>query len=108
MRVATFADREGAGEAFARRAWQLAFGDGHDITKVDDRVIAAAGECGLDPDEARAAVDAPQIKQALRDANDSAVARGVIGVPTVAVGAELFWGDDRLDEAAAALAAHAR
>jgi 2-hydroxychromene-2-carboxylate isomerase len=29
--------------------------------------------------------------------------RGVFGVPTVAVGDELFWGDDRLDEAAAQL-----
>jgi 2-hydroxychromene-2-carboxylate isomerase len=26
----------------------------------------------------------------------------VIGVPTVAVGDELFWGDDRLEDAAAA------
>jgi 2-hydroxychromene-2-carboxylate isomerase len=29
----------------------------------------------------------------------------VTGVPTVAVGDELFWGDDRLEDAAAALAA---
>jgi 2-hydroxychromene-2-carboxylate isomerase len=29
----------------------------------------------------------------------------VPGVPTVAVGDELYWGDDRLEEAAAALSA---
>jgi len=29
----------------------------------------------------------------------------VTGVPTVAVGDELFWGDDRLEDAATALAA---
>lgn len=31
-----------------------------------------------------------------------ALARGVPGIPTVAIGSELFWGDDRLEEAAAA------
>ncbi len=38
----------------------------------------------------------------LREETDAASARGVIGIPTVAVGDELFWGDDRLEEAAAA------
>jgi 2-hydroxychromene-2-carboxylate isomerase len=37
-------------------------------------------------------------------ATDQAIERGVTGVPTVAVGDELFWGDDQL-EVAAALAA---
>jgi 2-hydroxychromene-2-carboxylate isomerase len=30
------------------------------------------------------------------------MARGVTGIPTVAIGDDLFWDDDRLDEAAAA------
>jgi 2-hydroxychromene-2-carboxylate isomerase len=33
------------------------------------------------------------------------MARGVTGIPTVAIGERLFWGDDRLDEAAGALVA---
>jgi 2-hydroxychromene-2-carboxylate isomerase len=46
----------------------------------------------------------PSIKDALRSETDAAHARGVFGVPTIAVGQEeLFWGDDRLEEAAAAL-----
>ncbi len=44
----------------------------------------------------------PEIKHALRELNDEALAAGVFGVPTVLVGGELFWGDDRLEEAAAA------
>jgi 2-hydroxychromene-2-carboxylate isomerase len=44
------------------------------------------------------------VKDELRALTDSAHALGVSGVPTVAVGDELFWGDDRLEEAAAALA----
>jgi 2-hydroxychromene-2-carboxylate isomerase len=43
------------------------------------------------------------VKDELRAVTGDAHARGVFGVPTVAVGAQLFWGDDRLEEAAAAL-----
>ncbi len=48
------------------------------------------------------------MKDALRAATDEAVQRGVTGVPTVAVGEELFWGDDTLEAAAAALGAGRR
>jgi 2-hydroxychromene-2-carboxylate isomerase len=40
------------------------------------------------------------IKERLRSATDGALARGVIGVPTVAAGDDLFWGDDQLENAA--------
>lgn len=45
----------------------------------------------------------PEIRQALRSATGAAHARGVIGVPTIAIGEHLFWGDDRLQDAAAHL-----
>jgi 2-hydroxychromene-2-carboxylate isomerase len=41
----------------------------------------------------------------LQERTEAAIALGVPGVPTVAVGDELFWGDDRLADAAAAAAA---
>ena len=44
----------------------------------------------------------PPSRQQLRAATDGAHELGVIGVPTVAVGEQLFWGDDRLEEAARA------
>jgi len=50
-------------------------------------------------------VSEPEIKQTLRDATDAAYDRGVFGVPTIAIGDELFWGDDRLEDAAAHLQA---
>ncbi|MGH2912612.1 MAG: DsbA family protein [Solirubrobacteraceae bacterium] len=43
------------------------------------------------------------MKLALREATGAAHQLGVIGVPTIAVGEELFWGDDRLQDAAAQL-----
>jgi 2-hydroxychromene-2-carboxylate isomerase len=105
MRLVTFADGAGVGEEFARRAFHLAFGEGRDVTTVGDEVITAAVACGLDAKDARAARDDPEIKLALRDATDAASARGVTGMPTVAVRDELFSGDDRLEDAAAAVAA---
>lgn len=57
---------------------------------------------GLDQDEVEAAIQRPEIKQQLKDHTEEAFARGVTGIPTVAVGDDLFWGDDRLEEAAAA------
>lgn len=102
MRLATFAHQAGVGEDFARGVFDLAFGEGRDVTTVDDAVIRVATGCGLSAEEARAAPSAPEIKQALRAATEQAMERGVIGVPTVAVGDQLFWGDDRLEDAAAA------
>jgi 2-hydroxychromene-2-carboxylate isomerase len=48
-------------------------------------------------------IESKSVKEALRQATDEALALGVVGVPTVAIGDELFWGDDRLEDAAAAL-----
>ena len=102
MRLATFAHQSGVGEAFAQGAFHLAFGQGRDISQLDDSVIGLAVDCGLTADQARTAPTLPEMKQALRATTDEAIGRGVIGVPTVAVGPRLFWGDDRLEEAAEA------
>jgi 2-hydroxychromene-2-carboxylate isomerase len=105
MRLATFAHRAGAGKEFARRFYHLTFAEGHDPTTLDDAVFEVAAACGLDPEESRAAIADPEIKGALKEATEDAISRGVFGLPTVAVGGELFWGDDRLEDAAAAAAA---
>lgn len=46
-----------------------------------------------DPD---ALIDAPAVKQQLRDNTDAAVAAGVFGVPTILVDGRIFWGEDSL------------
>jgi 2-hydroxychromene-2-carboxylate isomerase len=102
MRVATWADRQGAVAAYAHAAGRHAFLSGCDLS-LPEHVAEAAEAAGLDPDAALRAAGDPEIKQALRAATDQAFARGVLGVPTVAVGGRLFWGDDRLEEAAAAM-----
>jgi 2-hydroxychromene-2-carboxylate isomerase len=99
MRVATFAFVAGRGREFSRRAFRDAFQRGRDLG-VAGNVLDAAEHAGLDRHDAEAATQDPKIKQALRDATDAAHERGVFGVPTIAIGDRLFWGDDRLEEAA--------
>jgi 2-hydroxychromene-2-carboxylate isomerase len=41
----------------------------------------------------------PRLKAALSAETDAARARGIFGSPTFSVGDELFWGDDRLEDA---------
>lgn len=53
---------------------------------------ALATKLGLDP----AVIDDPKVKQALFDATDEAIARGMFGVPTFVFGDEVIWGVDRL------------
>jgi 2-hydroxychromene-2-carboxylate isomerase len=102
MRACTFAFQQGRGREFTMRAFRHAFQHGHDLG-VPERVLDVAAEEGLDPRAVEAASSDPDVKQALRAATDVAHGLGVFGVPTVAVGDELFWGDDRLEDAAAAL-----
>jgi len=49
--------------------------------------------------DADARIADPQVKDELRRNTDEAIARGVFGVPTLAVGSELFWGVDATDMA---------
>ena len=100
MRVATYAFQEGRGREFTLRAFRLAFQEGEDLA-IPEHVLRAAADAGLDPRAADQATRHPEVKLALRAATDAAHGLGVVGVPTIAVGEELFWGDDRLGDAAA-------
>jgi 2-hydroxychromene-2-carboxylate isomerase len=102
MRAATFAKRTGRTVAFALAAFRQAFAAGRDLAEVDNVLIAAAA-CELHPTAVLKAIATQSVKDDLRATTDAAIERGVTGVPTVAVGEELFWGDDRLEEAAEAL-----
>lgn len=55
--------------------------------------------------DAQRRIAEPEVKEALRRNTEEAVARGVFGVPTIAVGNELFWGADATAMAAEYLAA---
>lgn len=102
MRVATYAQQGGRAVAYSLAAFRQAFAAGRDLADTDNVLIAAAA-CELHPRAVLKAVETQSVKDRLRTATDDAYARGVRGVPTVAVGDELFYGDDQLEAAAAAL-----
>lgn len=103
MRAATAAAADGpaASRAFLLAALRAGFRDGRDLSSPE-AVADAAREAGLDAEALLAAAATPEVKAALRDRTDAAVAAGVQGVPSVLVdGAAPLWGDDRLEDAAA-------
>jgi 2-hydroxychromene-2-carboxylate isomerase len=73
------------------------FVDDIDISNADN-AAAAAARSGADPAAARAAVDDPAIKDALKRENEQAIGKGVFGSPFIIVDGEPFWGVDHLDQ----------
>jgi 2-hydroxychromene-2-carboxylate isomerase len=102
MRAATFAQQTGRAVAFSLAAFRQAFAGGKDLSEIDNVLIAAAA-CELHPNAVLKGIEMRSTKDALRDATQEAYERGVRGVPTVAVRDRLYWGDDRVEEAAEAL-----
>lgn len=96
MRAAAFAKNAGRTVSFSLAAFRQAFAAGRDLTDPDNVMIAGAA-CELHPRALLKAVETQSVKGALREATDEAAARGVEGVPALVVGAEVFWGDDRLE-----------
>jgi 2-hydroxychromene-2-carboxylate isomerase len=102
MRAATAAFAMDRGRAFVTQAYRHAFQRGADLS-VAAHVIEAGRRAGLDARVFDAEARRPEVKRALRDATEAAYELGVIGVPTIGIDDELFWGDDRLEDAAAHL-----
>jgi 2-hydroxychromene-2-carboxylate isomerase len=102
MRAATFAYRTDRGVEFTMQALRSAFQEGVDLS-IAAHVLQAAQDAGLDPREVEQETQNPEIKLALREATDAAHSLGVFGVPTIAIDGELFWGEDRLEDAATRL-----
>ena len=103
MRVATFATEIGRGVSLPLAAFRQHFAAGRDLSEPDNVLIAAAS-AELHPRALTTAVRRDSIKKRLRDTTDEAADLGVFGVPSVVVGGEVFWGDDRLEDAAGASA----
>jgi 2-hydroxychromene-2-carboxylate isomerase len=100
-RIAIAAHDFGGRAAFTRAAFRAQFADGADIS--DDGVLR---EClrsaGLDAESVMRRSTDEDVKVALRKNTESAAAAGLFGAPSFTTGdGELFWGDDRLDQALA-------
>jgi 2-hydroxychromene-2-carboxylate isomerase len=67
--------------------------DMSDSTVVDE----ALRKSGFDPESIHALSADPEIKAALKANTEEAVSRGAFGAPTMFVGDQMFFGQDRLD-----------
>ncbi len=66
---------------------------------LGDPVVVAAvlAEHGFDPAQVLELAQDEDVKNALKHKTEEAIARGVFGAPSLFVGQQLFFGQDRLD-----------
>jgi 2-hydroxychromene-2-carboxylate isomerase len=98
LRLAIAADCE---PSAVRRIFRFVWRDG----RLGDLPIEWAELMSeLDVPDAAVRIASSEVKDALRKSTDDAIARGIFGVPTLAIGDELFWGADATAMAADYLA----
>lgn len=97
MRTYIAARDAGVGAAFLEMGLRAMWEDGLKMDEPDvlKGAIAAAG---LDCESLLASAQSDGVKQTLADNTAGAVARGVFGIPTFFVGAEMFFGKERLGQ----------
>jgi 2-hydroxychromene-2-carboxylate isomerase len=93
-RVACALERDPLLPEFVRAAFLANFAEDRDIS---DPAVLASLLPGLD--EAIQRATSPEVKAKLRENTDEARRLGLFGAPSFIVGGELFFGQDRLDDA---------
>lgn len=81
---------------FARAVFEAYWSRDQDIS--DDRVLAdVCTECGIDARALLEGINQPDIKNRLKANTEELVRRGGFGSPTLFVGDDMYFGNDRLD-----------
>ena len=96
--VALLGMREGWGQQFVKASYRRWFLHGEE-NGGEPNMRAALAECGQDFDRVVRQAQMDTAKHDLEKETDEARTIGVFGSPTFVVGGELFWGDDRLEDA---------
>jgi 2-hydroxychromene-2-carboxylate isomerase len=97
-RVALIASYEEWCDAFARAVFTSNFADDRDIA-TEAVVMSILVGLRRNAQETVARAVLPETKARLAAQVDEAVAKGIFGAPSFMVGDELFWGNDRLEQA---------
>jgi 2-hydroxychromene-2-carboxylate isomerase len=99
-RLALIGSDEGWVAPFTRAVYMAEFARGADISDRDLLKSILDG-LRLDSEKLFARIGDPDLKQRLKRQTAEAQARGAFGAPSFLIGDELFWGDDRLEQALA-------
>jgi 2-hydroxychromene-2-carboxylate isomerase len=98
-RVGIVALNQGWGREYTVTSFQKWF-EGQALG-ADDSLRTIIHSHGKDPDEVISLANSSETQAQYDRETDTARQLGVFGSPTFAVGQEIFWGDDRLEEALA-------
>ena len=96
--VALLGMREGWGKDFTQNLYRIWFEDGVEAGS-ETALSEALFRCQQDPRLALSRARSPEISEALESETKNATQLGVFGAPSLVVRGEVFWGDDRLDDA---------
>lgn len=106
-RVAFVASQEGWCPEFAREAYRAWFLDGKLVGEVES-IEGVLSRIGKDGKAVIARADADELRAQFDAETERVKAIGIFGSPTFAYGDEIFWGDDRLEDAIDWAKAHPR
>lgn len=96
MRGAMWAVNNDVIEPYNRAMFEATWVNGLNTAEVDV-IHAVMKDAKLDSRNMLQAIKSPSVKQQLIEETETAVRRGVFGAPTMIVGDELHFGQDRLD-----------
>jgi 2-hydroxychromene-2-carboxylate isomerase len=96
--IAVVGMRDGWGADFVRAAYRRWLELGQE-TGSEPNISESLREIGQSPEQVLKLAEGDEAKAMLAKETDAARALGIFGSPTFSVGRELFWGDDRLEDA---------
>jgi 2-hydroxychromene-2-carboxylate isomerase len=97
-RIALVAADEGWCPAFTRAVYHANFAEDRDIG-TSAAMAGILESLGRPAGQLLARAATAEVKERLKAQTADAMARGIFGAPSFTVGTELFWGNDRLDQA---------
>lgn len=97
-RIACIASAEGWCQPFTEAVFRLHWTK-NVLIGSDENIRTALSDLGQVPEAVVARAQSPAGKDALRLQTERAKSLGIFGAPSFTVDGELFWGDDRLEEA---------
>lgn len=97
-RVAVLGEEEGWVAAYTRATYRRWFEEGLPAGE-EPNLSESIAETGLDPARVIEEAQGEAAGAVLEAVTEEAMALGVFGSPSFVVGDEVFWGDDRLDDA---------
>jgi len=89
---------EGWGIPYVQASYRRWFADGQE-PGLEPNLSASLAEAGQDTKRAVERSEGDDVVELYEAATEAAKKLGIFGSPTFVVGNELFWGDDRLDDA---------